>query len=203
MPRLLLAIVCFLLAEMTSAQLMDSIAHSLKEPPRFLIKMDNRGSFISSRSASLWGVKVGVEHNKRVQYGIGYSWLWKRIATDLEFQGQRQAHRLRFGYITPFFEYAFFQQNKWEVSIPVQIGVGRASYRVEDSDGNKLRIHSSWVFLYEPAMTVEYRLLKFFGLGLGVGYRLAVKTNRDMEEGLTAPTYMLKLKIYLPDLNKD
>lgn len=194
-------LICCVFAVGAKAQLLDSIALSLKEKPRFLLKMDNRGSFISTRSASLWGVKVGVEHNKRVQYGIGYSWLMKRITRQAEIAGVPVDYRLRFGYITPFFEYSFYRHNKWEVSIPVQVGVGKASYILKE-DGNKFRIHASWVFLYEPAMTVEYRLLKFFGLGLGIGYRLAVKTNKDMEEGLSAPTYMLKMKLYLPKLGK-
>ena len=196
--RILLLFSCFVIVANTNAQLLDSIAMSLQEKGKFILKMDNRGSFISTRSASIWGVKIGVEHNDRVQYGLGYSWLLNKITRTVEVDGETKNYQLKFGYITPFFEYAFYQRNKWEVSIPVQLGIGRASYQFKDSIGQKQNIAGSWVFLYEPAMTVEYRLLPFFGLGLGVGYRLGFKTNPDLDENINAPTYMLKLKLYLP-----
>jgi len=182
------------------AQLLDSIALFLEDKPRVLFKLDGRGSFISTRSASIWGFKIGVEHDGRVQYGVGYSWLRNDISTELDVNGETVPARLRFGYITPFFEYAFYQRGKWEVSIPVQVGIGQAFYERKDDQGNKFKEDKSWVFMYEPAMTVEYRLLRFFGAGFGVGYRFAIKTNRNMEENFTAPIYLIKLKLYIPEI---
>ena len=88
----------------------------------------------------------------------------------------------------------------WEVSIPVQVGLGQAWYEHKDDQGEKYKVDKTWVFMYEPAMTVEYRVFRFFGAGIGVGYRLAIKTNRAMEENFTAPIYLLKLKLYLPEV---
>ena len=184
----------------SNAQLLDSISLSIKEKPRLLFKLDGRGSFISTRSARIWGFKVGVEHNDRVQYGIGYSWLRNEISQEVELNGEMVPSRVRFGYLTPFFEYAFYQRNKWEVSIPVQVGLGQAWYEHKDDQGEKYKVDKTWVFMYEPAMTVEYRVFRFFGAGIGVGYRLAIKTNRAMEENFTAPIYLLKLKLYLPEV---
>ena len=193
--------VCFiLLFTEGAAQLLDSIAMSLEEKPRVLFKLDGRGSFISTRSASIWGFKVGLEHNDRVQYGLGYSWLRNEITQEADLNGEIVPTRVRFGYVTAYFEYAFYQRKKWEVSIPVQVGLGQAWNEHKLESGEKYKLNKSWVFMYEPAMTVEYRLLKFFGVGFGVGYRLAIKTNRDMEGALTAPTYLVKLKLYLPEI---
>lgn len=183
-----------------SAQLLDSISLSLKEKPRVLFKLDGRGSFISTRSARIWGFKVGVEHNSRVQYGIGYSWLRNEISQDVDLNGELVPSKVRFGYITPFFEYAFYQRNKWEVSIPLQIGLGQAWYEHKNDAGEKHQVNKTWVFMYEPAMTVQYRVFRFFAAGMGVGYRLAIKTNRAMEENFTAPIYLIKLKLYLPEV---
>ena len=184
----------------SNAQLLDSISLSLKEKPRVLFKLDGRGSFISTRSASIWGFKVGVEHDGRVQYGIGYSWLRNEISEEVDLNGEQVPSRVRFGYIAPYFEYAFYQRKKWEVSIPVQVGLGQAWYEYKDEQGKKHKVDKTWVFMYEPAMTVEYRVFRFFGAGFGVGYRLAIKTNRAMEENFTAPIYLLKLKLYLPEV---
>ena len=193
-------ILFFFLLSFSNAQLLDSISLSLKEKPRVLFKLDGRGSFISTRSARIWGFKVGVEHNGRVQYGIGYSWLRNEISQEVELNGELVPSKVRFGYITPFFEYAFYQRNKWEVSIPVQIGLGQAWYEHKNEEGEKHQVNKTWVFMYEPAMTFQYRVFRFFAAGIGVGYRLAIKTNQAMEENFTAPIYLLKLKLYLPEV---
>ena len=61
----------------------------------------------------------------------------------------------------------------------------------------------SWIIIYEPAMTIEYKFLKYFGIGGGVGFRLAIKSNQQIKESFTAPEYILRFKIYSGDIYKD
>ena len=74
----------------------------------------------------------------------------------------------RFGYITPFFSYAFYQRGPWEVSIPVQLGFGSGSLVYDDLEGTTRTLDRTFVFL-EPAMTVQYRFLKYLAIGGGLG----------------------------------
>ena len=60
-------------------QLLDSLKLFSQEPARLVVKLDSRGSFISNRNVRLMGVKVGLEHGGRLQYGIGYSFLATRV----------------------------------------------------------------------------------------------------------------------------
>ena len=184
-------------------QLLDSIGLFLQEPKRFTALLDTRGSFISNQNVRLIGVKVGFEHGGRVRYGIGYSFLLTPVEREREVEGVGMVTtRLRLGYVTPYFSYAFYQRGHWEVSIPVQLGIGGGSLVYDDAEGHKQKLKKAFVFLYEPAMTVQYRFWNYFAVGGGWGFRLAV-TNAQLDEGLNAPIYLFGVKVFLGDLFRD
>ena len=57
------------------AQRVDSIPDYLTALPEFIVKLDMRGSFIRNEGVRIAGIKLGLEHAGKVQYGIGYSFL--------------------------------------------------------------------------------------------------------------------------------
>src|SRR5262245_55489386 len=84
------------------AQRVDSIPEYLREAPQPIVKLDMRGSFISNESVQFAGIKLGLEHAGKVQYGIGYSFLFSPVEDEADVPGQgRVSTRLRFGYVTP------------------------------------------------------------------------------------------------------
>ena len=185
------------------AQLLDSISLFLGEQSRFTAGIDTRGSFISNRSVRMLGVKAGLEHAGRVRYGIGYSFLLTPVEREHNVTGQGTVTtRLRLGYFTPYFSYTFYQRGHWEVSIPVQLGIGGGSLIYHDADGRKRKLKQAFVFLYEPAMTVQYRFLKYFAIGGGWGFRLTV-TNAELDESLNAPIYLFGLKVFLGEMIRE
>lgn len=182
------------------AQLIDSIGLFLDEPRRFTASLDTRGSFISNQNVRLLGVKAGFEHAGRVRYGIGYSFLLTPVEKERQVDGLGAVRtRLRLGYVTPYFSYAFFLRGHWEVSIPVQLGIGGGSLVYEGADGRRQRLKRAFVVLYEPAMTVQYRFLEYFALSGGWGFRLTMATA-ELDESLNAPIYLFGLKVFLGDL---
>ncbi len=188
------------------AQLLDSIALFTQEPAKPTFSLDSRGSFISNQNVRMLGVKVGLEHAGRVRYGIGYSFL--RTPVESEAQVEEGGYtrtvttRLRLGYVTPFFGYTFYRRGAWEVSIPVQVGIGGGSVVYDDLEGNRTKLKRAFVFLYEPAMVVQYRFLKYFAVGGGLGYRL-VFTNASLDEHLNAPVYIIGIRVFFGDAYKD
>ncbi|MBL7964231.1 MAG: hypothetical protein JNM31_10365 [Flavobacteriales bacterium] len=205
--RALLLVAFILSGGMARAQLLDSIGGFLGERPRFLVTLDTRGSFISNQNVRLLGVKVGLEHSGRVRYGVGYSFLSTPVSGGdrvVEWEGGSRmvATRLRFGYITPFFSYAFYQRGHWEVSIPVQVGLGWGALVYTSATGKNETYASTFVFLYEPAMVVQYRFLRYLAVGGGWGFRL-VATGADLDQSLNAPIYLFGLKVYFGDILRD
>lgn len=204
MPLRLLLPLFLLLSLRSNAQLLDSIALFTEEPPRWIAKLDIRGSFISNQNVRIMGAKLGLEHARRFQYGIGYSFLLTPIEQEREVPGVGLVNtRLRLGYITPYVDYAFYQRGPWEVRIPVQLGLGAGSVIYKDTEGRKQKLVRTGLIIYEPAMVVQYRFLKYFGLAGGWGYRLAIRTQAQLGEQLTAPVYIFGLRIFFDDLYRD
>ena len=184
-----------------NAQLLDSISVFLQEPPRPVIRLDMKGSFVSNHNVRMMGVKLGLEHARRFQYGVGYSFLFSSVERDRYVYGLGAwPTRLRMGYFHAYVDYAFYRRGPWEVRIPVQLGVGNGSVVYDDVVGRKQKLFRSGLIIYEPCMTVQYRFLKYFGVGAGWGYRLVMRTNHSLDERLTAPTYTLGLRIFFEDL---
>ncbi|MDX9750961.1 MAG: hypothetical protein RBT71_07770 [Flavobacteriales bacterium] len=186
------------------AQLFDSIAHFAAERPRFVAKVDLRGSFISNHSARVAGVKVGLEHARRFQYGIGYHFLLSPVRrwTALD-DGREVELGLRLGYVAPYVDHAFYQRGPWEVRIPVQVGIGRGSQVYRDANGRRQVHRRTALVVYEPAMTVQYRFMRYLGAGAGWGFRLVWQTDGPLGEALTAPIYTFGLRVFFGELWRD
>lgn len=185
------------------AQLLDSLALFSQAPPRFVAKLDTRGSFISNSNVRVLGVKAGLEHAGRLQYGLGYSLLASEVEQPRTVDGQAAVPvRLRLGYIAPYVEYAFYSRGPWEARIPVQLGFGQGSLVYTGLDGRRRTMVRSFLLIYEPAMTIQYRFLRYFGAQGGWGYRLML-VRTELDEALTAPIYILGLKVFVGDLWRD
>ena len=201
--RAMMVLCCSTVAAAVQAQLLDSLALFSQERPKFIVKLDSRGSFISNSNVRLMGVKVGLEHAGRFQYGLGYTFLSSPVEQLRTVNGVAATPvRLRLGYVTPYVEYAFYQREPWEVRIPVQFGLGGGSLVYDDAEGHTQQFKRAFLFLYEPSMTVQYRFLRYFGLSAGWGFRL-VLTNAQLDETLTAPIYLFGLKVFFGDLWAD
>ena len=201
--RARLAILLFLASGAAHAQLIDSIGGFLDAQPRVVARLDARGGFISNRNVRFMGVKLGLEHARRFQYGIGYSMLLPAEGRDVAVNGRIESGRLRMGYVAPYVDYAFFKRGHWEGRIPIQIGFGAGSLAYRAADGRRRTVARTGLILYEPAMTIQYRFLRYFGIGAGWGFRLVIQTGDDLGERLTAPVYLFGLRVFLGEMLRD
>lgn len=201
----LLTSLALVVAQEGHSQFLDSIQTSFQHRPRLDFRIDTRNSFITTQFARILGVKVGLDFNNRVKVGLGYN----RLISDIERKQFLRvndivvdtiAANLDFEYLSPYMEYTFFREGKWEMSIPVLIGVGRSRFGYTGLDGKKAFSKGQLVILYEPYMTGQYRFLNWFALGAGVGYRLLFVGSGSVQENFNSPIYVLKFKFYFGDL---
>jgi hypothetical protein len=197
-----------LLAFPLHAQLIDSIAKHFEVKPKFSARFDSRNSFIASQNARIIGVKIGWEYNNAIKIGIGYNRLESKISKpkyffNNEFNSYDTLQSfLKFEYLTPYFEYVFFKTKRWEHAIPVQIGIGNSRYEYVDLKGIVHYENYRPVVLYEPAMTTQYKIFPWIGIGAGVGYRLILVGNRQINKNLNSPIYIFRVMVFLGDLYK-
>lgn len=203
---LILLISSFIVAFSSHAQLIDSIAQHFEVKPKFSARFDSRNSFVASQNAHIFGIKIGWEYNDAIKLGIGYNRLDSKISkpkyslNDETMNFDTLESTLKFEYLSPFFEYVFFKTKRWEHAIPVQIGIGNSRYEYIDKAGIVHYENYRPVVLYEPAMTTQFKIFPWIGLGAGVGYRLILVGNRQINENLNSPIYVFRVKVFLGDL---
>jgi hypothetical protein len=197
--------ILFLFAvNISKAQLFDTIQADLKKKPVFHYKFDSRSAFIGNRNANVWGIKVGIGYNKRIRFGIGYNYLKSRLPAKVNLispdSGEPIKTRLRMRYVSFYAEYVYHRKNKWELSVPVQLGIGSTKYVSFTDPKNNYQSPGYLVVLYEPCLSVNYRVVPFVAIGTEMGLRLALVKNRNVAEQLTAPIYVFKVLVYWSDM---
>lgn len=184
-----------------NTQLFDSIQNSLNFKPKPILKLDSRNAFVTNTFIETNALKVGLNYNKNFKIGIGYSWL-KQKFQQKSLISSNDSTKLKIHTVLAFAEFAYWQQQNWSSEIIVQIAGGNMQHVVNEKLVNKTPI-----FVYEPAMLIDYRFLRYFNIGGGIGYRLAIKFNKEVKEQFTSPIYIYRFKIDFgkiwEDVNKD
>ncbi len=187
----------------------DTLKYCLKQRPHLFAKLDTRNSFISNSRAKIFGVKAGLKYGKRLSFGIGYNQLYppaKNFDTQVYYRNQDNIEQsvtanLKLFYISSHVEYVFYQTKHWELSMPLQIGVGQTYYKYKLL-GETKKIEKNVNFIYEPCVSIEYKYLKWIGVGADVGFRFMVTKDKKLNQNFNSPTYAFKLLIYYNEIFK-
>ena len=196
----------FLLPRDAEAQFMDSLQAAVKEKPRFTFKFDTRNSFISNQRAEIFGFKLGVDFNKKIRIGGGLHTLNTALYKDknlLSSEGidTTVSMGLHFGYFAYYIEYVFYKTNRWEFSVPLQMGWGDSRYEYV-FNGKKFVQDKKTIVVYESAVSGQYKFFKWLGVGADVGLRLMLRNNRAIPESFNSPIYAFKLLIWYGEIYK-
>lgn len=197
----LIFVFCFGSANASSNPPSDSL-----KKYKFNFFFDGRKSFISGNPVSIGGVRLGIQHVQKWRIGIGLYGLNTTILRNVIINQGTSAEKaveakLEFGYLSFYYERILYKSNKWEISIPVQLGAGDAKLTYLDSS-RVVAINKRSVSLIEPSVMAEYRFLKWAGVGVGLGLRKMLVKSEVLEDNFNAPIYLIKLKIHFGDLYK-
>ena len=175
----------------------DSIKTALKTKPKLVLKLDSKFSFVSNQLVSMRGVKVGLNYNNKVKFGLGYSWMKNNFVFDnASEQINNETYGLRYSYISLFGDYNFHNKGHW--SFIGNTGIALVKIGYQDIIQKQID-YQSFGFVFEPSMIAEYRVLNYFIIGSGLGYRFVFRERKNIREQFTAPIFILRFKI---DFNK-
>lgn len=201
--RLVSVLLLFFAQSVIAQTFEEHISSSLKTDPKLDLRLDSRNSFITEKNVKLFGIKIGLDHKQTFRYGIGFNYLKSNLEKEIVNDNITSIALLRFYTFSPYVEYIFFKDNKWELSVPVQMGFGGSYYHHKDESGYSHNTNKSFVMSYEPAITAQYRLLKYLGPSIGIGYRLMIVNNSSIDEKFTSPVYQFGMALFVEDLYKD
>jgi len=188
----------------SNAQFMEEVQNSMTKKPKIIFKFDTRKSFIGNSNVTVFGWKLGVEFDKRIRFGGGFNSLTGKHSSNLDkvIYAENGIDTINIGilnftYFAYFVDYVLISKPKWEISYPIQIGFGKSSYSYTDENSGPIKLNPGSVILVETAITGHYKLTKWFGIGMGVGYRLMLQNNKNLDKNFNSPIYIFKLKIFL------
>ena len=155
------------------------------------------------------GVKIGLNYGNRLYFGIGYNQLYpsaKNFDKEIYYTNSNNMRdsaiaSLQLFYFSTCIEYVYYQNRHWHLSIPVQLGFGKTFYQYKLSDEKK-EVENNFIFIYEPAVSVEYKFVKWIGIGADVGFRFIVTDYRQTYQKFNSPTYAFNLLIYYNEIYK-
>lgn len=205
----ILLFICLLTTSIIAQPTLDTIQQCLSKRPHIFGKFDTRNSFIDNSRAKIFGLKAGLNFGNRLFFGIGYNQLNppskdfdKEISVlNANNEPEKITAMLRLVYFSVHAEYVFYQTKHWQLSMPLQFGVGQTYYKYTQYGKRKV-IERDYNFIYEPAVSVEYKFVKWFGVGVDLGYRFMLTSYSRLNQKFTAPTYAFKLLIYNNEIVK-
>jgi len=175
----------------------DTLKSHLSQAPKPTFYWTSYNSFMTGRRIGIQALKAGLIFNKRLTLGVGYHWMEKGV--DEFVSSQNKMLPLKMRYASLFGELVFYNKKNWIGTLPVQMGWGR-SFVHWKKDGENIKWKEGWVFLYEPSISIEYKFSPWVAIGMGYGYRIMIKNNREIDQNFYAPLYVFKARILFEDL---
>jgi len=189
----------------SKAQYLDTLHEVFKHKSNFTARLESRYSLINNQITSVTGIRLGVAFQRKLRLGGGISWLkteYKKTIQNVEADEQYRNTLLflKFGYMCFYADFVFYKTKHWQLSVPIQAGMGMIWYQ-KFSDykifGNETKYG---LLIYEPGITVQFKVFKWFAVGSDIAYRFALKNNKKISERLSSPTYSLKIIILFDQL---
>ncbi len=208
MKRLVTFLFSFLIVCIVHAQVLDDIAMSLRKKPEFFFNLTQYNSFISNQAANVSGIRAGLEFNEKVRIAVGYSWLYSNVVdkisiaeNDVSYQTNGQ---LKFHYVNTMFEYEFYSNYPWHISVPLVVGAGNSHYEyIDHNTHERLSTKNFPVVLFEPSVNASYNIIEWIGVSGGLGYRVALNSTKDFKKNFNSPIYVIQLKFFFDAIYKD
>jgi hypothetical protein len=193
------------LQQRAHAQFLDTLQEVFKNKSAIDFRLESRNSFINNNLTLVAGVRLGVAFKRKLRIGGGVSWLKSDVIktdyiTDDNGITQPVPKYLKLAYICYYVDFVFYKNKRWQLSVPIQVGTGLSWFQKNqtyDFTGNDKKY---FLLLYEPGITTQFKIFKWFGLGADVGYRFALKNNNFVGETMNSPTYAFKILFWADQL---
>ena len=172
----------------------------------FVVSLDNRDSFIQASAVHTIGLNAGVVLlNHRWRLGLG-GYTLRHSYADLYIHQYKNGKRtnkiastltpqLSLAYLTPNVSYVFIRRRWLEVSVPIEIGLGRSHYTQTDQHGN-LHLDSRGLFVpVEAGLAVLIKPVRWMGVSGSLGYRKSV-FEVDYQEDFDGMYFSYRLNVF-------
>jgi len=175
----------------------------------FLV-FDNYYSFIGNKSADVWGFRAGIEWNQTWRFGAGYNKIRSDIVERKILSGEELSYanndtvkaQLFLTYFPLMAEYIFYRSDPWIISMPLQVGYGTSYFQYFDRENDERKIFKRGVVVTQAGISAQYKIVRWVGIGAGLGYRLMLVNNPEIETRMNSPVFAIGIKLYVGEIVK-
>ncbi len=199
----------FQLVVMLFALLAPSVLHAEPDSThrkigfKVLFNFDARRTFVDNSSVRFNGFRVGAQRGKDLVmigfYGLGDPYV--QPAVDLGELGVREFHT-RFNYTALTYERLLIDVERWQLGIPIAVGLGNYKTSYKDDNGKEVAYGSNELVPLEATLQVDYNLFWFVFIGVGGGYRYVLAADPGATRTLSDWTFYGKLGLRLGEVVK-
>ncbi len=172
-----------------SADTVRSDKNEHPDKPKFIVELDQRFFFFKRAASPLlrnptnvWGARMGLLLPSNVKTGVGYYFTTQHINESWE--GYHVSYR-RLHYATAYVEPYFFRRKYWELSVPVEVGVGSARYELMNTDTQQPENRQTVAVPLSVGLSASIKFpslrglrpLRWFGVNLMTGYRYTLQQH--------------------------
>lgn len=185
------------------SQYLDSLHEVFTHKSSIDARIESRYSFINNSIINVTGVRLGVAFQRKLRIGGGLSWLKSDYASTfypIDLTGKKDTLKryLKFGYFCFYIDFVFYKTQRWQLSVPIQAGIGSLWFqkgKLYHFWGND---HKYLLALYEPGITAQFKVFKWFGLAADVAYRFSAKNNSKIRQDYDGPESHYKVLAWSP-----
>lgn len=167
--------------------------------------LDNRNSFVQASAVRIIGLNLGLTpRGKPYRLGLAGYTLRRSYSQRYTYSGKGKRQKLKdtltpelsLTYFTPNVAYTFFNCRWLELSIPVDIGLGRSHYTITDENGKVTTDTKGLFFPAEVGVGVLLKPTRWVGLSGAAGYRVSLK-EIDYQEDFNGWYYSYRLNLFV------
>ncbi len=205
MKRSVLIFFLFAFCVTIKAQFLDTLHDVFNHKSSIDARFESRNSFIDNQIISISGLRLGVAFQRKMRVGGGVNWLKSDFHEDFYTQNESGkmdtiTKHLKLVYLSYYVDFVFYKTKRWQLSVPIQAGTGFSWWQQKKAYYMNSPEKKYFLFLYEPGITAQFKVLRWFGLGADVAYRFTLKNNKKIGEHLNSPTYSLKVLVWFDQL---
>lgn len=189
----------------SEAQLLDTLRDIFKSKSSIDLRLESRNSFITNNRALISGVRIGAAFRRKLRFGGGVSWLSSMITENNYVLNENNnlvnvPKYLKLAYICYYADFVFYKTQRWQLSVPIQAGTGMSWFQTYTGYNLGGKEQKYFLLLYEPGISTQFKIFRWFGLGIDIGYRFALKNNHYVGEKMNSPTYAFKISFWADQL---
>ncbi|HLG35809.1 MAG TPA: hypothetical protein VI757_13080 [Bacteroidia bacterium] len=165
---------------------------------KIFFSIDYRNSFITSTEAHVIGFRAGLELNNKFRLGAGYHFLNSEIVKTISIDNTITNAQVRLRYGSMSVEFVLLSKTLWQLTAPLILGFGQSAYIPPSNDYGITEKH--FAIFVEPAVTFQYNVIPFIGIGTGIGYRFMPAGDSTLRSSFETPVYDFRIKILIDEV---